>query len=346
MKVCSIVGARPQFVKLAPFSQELRKYHKEIVIHTGQHYQANMSDLFFQELNIPKPDYELGIGSYSQGVQTGKMLAGIEKVLLKEQPDLAVIFGDTNSTLAGVMAAVKLGIKTVHIEAGLRSFNRSMPEEINRLITDCVSDYLFVPTETAMKNLANEGLKGHLTGDIMVDSIKIAKEKTGDRKELLSAYKINKKDYYLMTLHRQSNVDDKIELNNILININKLDKKVLFPIHPRTRKNIAQVQEKNLSNIVFCNPFGYFDFLYLMINAAKIITDSGGIQKEAYILKVPCITLRNETEWVETVQSGWNVLAQTDDVVETILRHKAPAAYDNLFGENPAQTMVDLINKL
>ncbi|EHQ36698.1 non-hydrolyzing UDP-N-acetylglucosamine 2-epimerase [Methanoplanus limicola] len=329
MKIVSIVGARPQFIKCAPVSRELRKEHQEILVHTGQHYDANMSDIFFEQLSIPKPDYNLNIGSGSQGEQTGKMLIEIEKVLIKEQPDMVLVYGDTNSTLAGALAAAKLHIPIAHVEAGLRSFDRTMPEEINRIMTDHLSDLLFCPTQTAVDNLKNEGItKGvHLTGDVMVDALqynlKIAEEKSTilERLNLIddNSNKISK--YYVATVHRPSNTDSKENLTNIIeafIEIaNSEDAQIIFPAHPRTVKCLREyglyeiISNKNQykpGKIVLIDPLPYLDMLLLMSNAKMIFTDSGGIQKEAYILNVPCVTLRDNTEWVETLQDGMNIL--------------------------------------
>lgn len=345
MKIISIVGARPQFIKLAPLSREIRKFHKEIIIHTGQHFDLEMSDIFFNELNINRPDYNLHINGGTHGEQTGNMLISIEKILIKEKPDLIIVFGDTNSTLAGTLASSKLGIKILHVEAGLRSFNKSMPEEINRIVSDHLSDYLFVPTSTAMKNLINEGLsqKSYLTGDIMVDSLNYAKS-------IVFSQKIenNLGKYFLLTLHRPYNVDDINKLSKILKLLGHLSIKVVFPVHPRTKKLIEQNNIIINSNIKLINPLGYLDFIKLALNSEKIITDSGGIQKEAYILEKPCITLRTETEWVETVEAGWNLLLNVEkesEIVDKILKFKTPHNHPELFGFNVAEKMVSIINK-
>lgn len=345
MKIISIVGARPQFIKLAPLSKEIRKYHQEIIVHTGQHFDEEMSETFFVDLKIPKPDYNLEISGGNHGEQTGKMLQSIENVLVNEKPNLVIVFGDTNSTLAGSLAAVKLGIKTVHVEAGLRSFNKSMPEEINRIVSDHTSDYLFVPTAVAIKNLEREGLgtKSYLTGDIMVDSLlyanSIATSKNNSN---------NHENYYLLTLHRPYNVDDPHKLEKIIKLLNSLNKLVVFPVHPRT-KNI--IEKNNIllgSNIKLINPLGYIDFIALQSDAEKILTDSGGIQKEAYILQKPCITLRSETEWIETVESGWNMLLNVEkdnEIVEKIIAFSPPEPHPDIFGVNVSVKMVKIINE-
>lgn len=346
MKILSIVGARPQFIKLAPLSNEIRKYHQEVIVHTGQHFDKEMSKTFFEDLKIPQPDYNLEISGGNHGEQTGKMLLSLEGVLLVEKPDVVIVFGDTNSTLAGALAAVKLGIKTIHVEAGLRSFNKTMPEEINRIVSDHISDYLFAPTNAAIENLEREGLraKSYLTGDIMVDSLGYA------RSLALSHRKSNNFDnYFLLTLHRPYNVDDPKKLSKILELLNFLNKIVVFPVHPRTKSIIEKNNIPVDSNIKLINPLGYLDFISLQSHAEKIITDSGGIQKEAFILKKPCITLRTETEWIETVESGWNMLLnveQDNEIVEKIIAFSPPEDHPDVFGSNVSEKMVNLISEM
>lgn len=317
MKVASIVGARPQFIKAAVVSRELRKHHQEVLIHTGQHYDENMSQLFFRELDIPEPEYNLGVGSGPQGAQTGKMLVRIERVLRKEKPDWVLVYGDTNSTLAGALAATKLHIPVAHVEAGLRSFNRKMPEEINRILVDHVSDSLFAPTETAMKNLEREGLaeRAHLVGDVMEEALQYYLPIARTRSTILDRLHLEPKTYYLVTVHRAENTDIKKNLVNILQALVQLDRPVVFPIHPRTRKMIKRFGLEHVfdsQHIRFIDPVGYLEMLMLEENARVILTDSGGVQKEAYWFQVPCVTLREETEWAETVESGWNVLVGSD----------------------------------
>jgi len=318
MKIISVVGARPQFIKLSSLSKELRKKHREIILHTGQHYDDELSRVFFSELSIPKPDYNLGIGSAEHGEQTGKMLKAIEEVLTFEKPDLVIVYGDTNSTLAGALAAAKQNIPVAHVEAGLRSFVKSMPEEINRVLTDHVSSLLFCPTPTSVKNLKREGMtKGvHLVGDVMYDSLRenlsVAKKKSKIMKKL----NLQKKEFYLITIHRAENTDIRKNLKKITQILKNLDKKVVFPIHPRTRKRLSEFKllERLFSknDLLLIDPVSYLDMLVLEKNTRCVLTDSGGVQKEAFFLKTPCLTLREETEWVETVESGWNFVVRLE----------------------------------
>ena len=352
MKIASIVGARPQFIKCSPISKELRKNHHEILIHTGQHYNYEMSKLFFDQLGIPKPDYNLGVGSGSQGEQTGKMLIEIEKVLIKEKPDLVLIYGDTNSTLAGALVAVKLHIKIAHVEAGLRSFNKKMPEEINRIITDHCSDILFSPTKTGVTNLEKEGItKGvYLTGDVMFDALK-ENLKIAEKSKILDELDLQAKEYYLTTVHRQENTDNIDNLSKILQALSQINKKVVFPIHPRTKKFIKNNKlEKTLDkNVILIDPVGYLDFIWLEKNAKKILTDSGGIQKEAYMLKVPCITLRENTEWVETVDDNWNVIVGNDKekILDAVKNFNPSSEQKGHYGEGDASIKIkEIIDNL
>jgi UDP-N-acetylglucosamine 2-epimerase (non-hydrolysing) len=314
MKILSVVGARPQFVKCAPVSREVRKVHEEVLVHTGQHYDYGLSEVFFRDLDIPAPDYHLGIGSGSHGVQTGRMLAAIEDVLVKEEPGVVLVYGDTNSTLAGALAAAKMHVPVAHVEAGLRSFDRRMPEEVNRVLTDHCSDILFCPTATAVRNLAAEGITAgvHLTGDVMVDALR---ENLSLAKEQSTGPGLS--PYFLATIHRAGNTDDPAALRAILEAFSCLEVPVVFPVHPRTRKKLAEYGIAPAANVRLVEPLPYFDMLALLAGARAVLTDSGGVQKEAYILEVPCVTLRENTEWVETVEDGWNVLvgADTDRIV-------------------------------
>lgn len=314
MKTLSIVGARPQFIKIGPLSDELRQRHQEILVHTGQHYDHGMSASFFEELDLPTPDYHLGIGSGLHGAQTGAMLAAIEAVLLKENPDAVIVYGDTNSTLAGALAAAKLHIPIAHVEAGLRSFNRAMPEEINRVLTDHVSTWLFAPSATAAERLGREGIVSgvHIVGDIMLDALRRHRERALTRSEVLERLRLPPQGYYVATVHRAENADDRQKLGGLVEAMSCLDLPVVFPLHPRTRGRIVEFGMKPGGNVRTLEPVGYLDMLALQAQAACVLTDSGGVQKEAYYLGVPCVTLRDETEWVETLAAGWNVLAGTD----------------------------------
>lgn len=312
MKIASVVGVRPQFVKASVVSREIRKKHEEILIHTGQHYDYEMNQVFFEELGIPGADYYLGVGSGLHGAQTGEMLRKIEEVLKTEEPDLVLTYGDTNSTIAGALAASKLGIKSAHVESGLRSFDRSMPEEINRILTDHCSDILFCPTQNAVNNLRKEGITKNvfLTGDVMVDSLLFNKEIAETRSSILNNLNLKSKDYLVATIHRASNTDNKENLKNIVDAFLELNEKIVFPVHPRTEKLLKNygLYDSLNSSVILTEPLGFFDFIKLMNHAKMILTDSGGVQKEAYILQVPCVTLRDNTEWVETIDDGWNIL--------------------------------------
>ncbi|MBH8608659.1 non-hydrolyzing UDP-N-acetylglucosamine 2-epimerase [Thermoactinomyces sp. CICC 10521] len=315
MKILTVVGARPQFIKAAPVSRAIRKQADEILVHTGQHYDKSMSDVFFSELHIPVPDYHLHVGSKSHGAQTGEMLSRIEEVILKEKPDCLLVYGDTNSTLAGALAASKLHVPVAHVEAGLRSFNKRMPEEINRILTDHVSEWLFCPTQTAVNHLATEGIRRgvHLVGDVMLDAVqynsRLANEKSGILKEL----NIKTGEYILITLHRAENTDDPARLSQIISALNELPLPAVLPLHPRTKGKMAQMGLAITNpNVKLIEPVGYLDMLQLEVNAKKILTDSGGVQKEAFFAKVPCITMRDETEWTETVELGANLLVGAD----------------------------------
>lgn len=346
-KIISIIGARPQFIKYAPLSLALKGKVNDIAIHSGQHYDKEMSDVFFEELKIPQPKYMLNVGSGTHGVQTGKMLIQLDPIFAEEAPDAVIVFGDTNTTLAGTLSAAKLNIPVIHIEAGLRSFNREMPEELNRIAVDHLSSLLFAPTQEAINNLLTEGIKDNvmLSGDLMADSLRIARDYLKES-GVLSPVADN---FYLATIHRNYNTDSIERLVEILQSFDDLDKQVIFPIHPRTKNflNSANIQLENCKNIHFLSPLGYFSFINYMSNCSAVITDSGGIQKEAYILKKPCITLRYETEWVETLKGNWNILAgntltELKYLVKKSQGNYVPGIYGNGFS---AQDIVENILK-
>jgi UDP-N-acetylglucosamine 2-epimerase len=351
MKIISVVGARPQFIKHSPLSYELRKFHQCILIHTGQHYDYYMNKVFFDELGIPEPDYNLEVGSGTHAYQTGEMMKGIEDILVKEQPDLVIVYGDTNSTLAGALAAVKTHFKIAHVEAGLRMFDKSFPEEINRVLADHCSDYLFCPTQTAIDNLKHEGLTNgvYLTGDVMVDALNFNKE-IAERSNILNILDLTGLKYTLVTLHRANNTDIRQNLENIvnaLIKLDKLGEKIVFPIHPRTAKMLKTYGffDRLREKVLLIEPLGYLEFLKLMNHASKILTDSGGIQKEAYILKIPCITLMEKTCWPETVNDGWNMLVGTDaeNIIKSVQNFKPSHRYSNFFGQGACEKIMRII---
>lgn len=309
MRIVTIVGARPQFIKAAALSRALHGHHEELLVHTGQHYDKNMSDVFFAELGIPAPYKNLGVGSGSHGAQTAVMLQGIEETLIEVKPDLLITFGDTNSTLAGALAAAKLHIPIAHVEAGLRSFNRRMPEEINRVLTDHLSDLLFTPTDGASRNLASEGITRGVTtvGDIMID-VCARTLSTVDEVAVLREAGVRASEYVLATIHRAESTDDPTLLKWILSEFGEIPNPVLFLVHPRTRKVLQDASMVVPDNVLLREPVGYASMVALTKNARVVCTDSGGLQKEAYFLGTPCVTLRTETEWVETVELGWNAV--------------------------------------
>jgi len=404
MKICTIIGARPQFIKAAAVSRAIAAHNRqtlnlepktlnEFLIHTGQHYDDGMSAVFFRELEIPEPKYNLAIGSGSHGAQTGQMLAAIEKILIDEKPDWVLIYGDTNSTLAGALAAAKLHIPIAHVEAGLRSFNRRMPEEINRIVADQLSTLLLCPSQVAVDNLAAEGIGKNeglypffsqkklgavpvfsevtaaekmgavpnfqtvaLTGDVMADALQFAATKATAQSDILARLGLKPQGYLLATLHRAENTDDPDRLGVIITALSELaaQEPVILPLHPRTKKILERtlnlepgtlnIEPRTLNlerpSLRFLDPVGYFDIIALEKSARMLLTDSGGMQKEAYWLKVPCVTLRDETEWVETVASGWNILTGADRgrIIDAVRTFKPPAAHTPLYGDGKAAT--------
>ena len=342
-----VVGARPNFIKIAPICLALKRRNIDAfkIVHTGQHYDEIMSDIFFEELNIPSPDFNLHIGSGTHGKQTGDMMGKMEQLCFDHKFSSIVVIGDVNSTVAGALVGAKLNIPIVHIESGLRSFNRSMPEEINRIVTDHISDLLFAPTQLAMDNLAKEGLteRSFFSGDVMFDMIleggKVAKEKS----TILNTYELEPKEYFLATLHRPYNVDDPDKLTQIMNGLSGLDKKVLLSAHPRLRKYLEKFDIKVGDNVKITQPFGYLDFVMLQQHAKKIITDSGGVQKEAFFLKIPCVTLRPETEWVETVETGANILVKerrTEDIIHAAFMENHPDFDAKPYGDGKASELI------
>lgn len=313
-KIVTIVGARPQFIKAAAISREILKHSgkvEEVMVHTGQHYDPNMSQVFFDELEIPAPKYNLEVSGGNHGAMTGRMLEGIEQILLNEKPDWVLIYGDTNSTLAGALAAAKLHIPVAHVEAGLRSFNMRMPEEVNRILADRVSMLLLCPTQVAIENLAREGVvEGvHNVGDVMYDVALYYRERAKAQSKVLQIHGLHEKGFALATCHRAENTDDPARLEGIVSALAEIaiDMPVVLPLHPRTRKLLQQFGlEYHLSTLIVVDPLSFLDMVALEQAAKMILTDSGGVQKEAFFYQVPCITMRDETEWVETVELGWN----------------------------------------
>ena len=351
MKIITVVGARPQFIKAAPVSVELRKCFDEKLIHTGQHYDDNMSKIFFEELGIPLPDYNLKIGSGSHGKMTGEMLEKLEEIYLKEKPDCVLVYGDTNSTLAGALAASKLLIPVIHVEAGLRSFNKSMPEEQNRILTDHISKLLLVPTNDAEKNLKNEGITDGVynIGDVMYDAVLMFKEKSKFKEGLLDNLGVTKNEYILTTIHRAENTNNIDRLKNIIEALNDSKETIILPLHPRTKKFVSDYGLNFNENIKVIEPIGYLEMLMLESNSKKIVTDSGGVQKEAYFMGKPCITMRDETEWIETVEVGWNVIVGTDkeQIIHAINNFEPKSEQKLIFGDGEAsKKIIELINEL
>jgi UDP-GlcNAc3NAcA epimerase len=351
-KVMTIAGTRPQLVKVAAVSRVLRESFEEVLVNTGQHYDYQMAGVFFDELKIPKPDYDLGIGSDTHGRQTGKMLIAVEEVVEREKPDVILVYGDTNSTLAGAIVASKLHIPLVHIEAGLRSYNKKMPEEINRIMTDHVATLLFAPSDLAVENLAQEGIQEgvHQVGDVMYDAVLYNME-IAEQEHSLGKFNLMSGQYILSTIHRAENTDNRDRLEAILKAFKALDEKVVLPLHPRTKSKIEvfglnSILE-NAPKIEIIEPLSYLEMLLLEKHAKAIVTDSGGVQKEAYFAKVPCVTLRDQTEWTETIEAGWNQLVNplTDNLPEILANVESGKPIENLYGDGEAAKKIIAIMK-
>lgn len=350
--ILTVVGARPQFIKLAPVALAINRYKKShsnamrhIIVHTGQHYDALMSDVFFEELGIAQPDYNLEVGSGSHAEQTGTIMIKLEKILNEIRPDRVLVFGDTNSTLAGALTATKMNVSVAHVEAGLRSYNRSMPEEINRIITDQVSDLLFCPTENAKTILRSENItRGvHMTGDVMLDAAMLFSSLAENRSAVLDRQQIKPQSYFLCTVHRAENTDNPERLRSIFDGLSNIEGTILLPAHPRLKKSLLQCGlTKTAPHIRFIPPVSFLDMIQLEKNARKILTDSGGVQKEAFFYKVPCITMRDETEWIETLKNGCNVLTGTDAlrIAENANSDDKPDFIESPFGDGHASEKI------
>jgi len=348
MKILSVVGARPEFIQAMPISRALRESHQEILVHTGQHYDYRMSQTFFDELEIPTPDFNLEVGSGLHGFQTARILACMETVLLDQKPDIVIVRGDTNSTLASSLAACKLHIPTAHIEAGERSYNRQMPEEINRIVTDAMVDIHFCASKEAIAHLASEGIADstYWVGDVMLDVMQRTRSIAQLRSNVLSRLKLQPKEYSLVTVHRPANTDDLERLQQLVDALNSISERIVFPVHPRTRKSLGQIGAQFGRHVLAIEPVGYLDMVLLEENARLIATDSGGVQREAYFLSVPCLTLRDETEWTATVATGWNRLVGVSP--EKIIRNwydlQPPEAHPPIFGDGmAAQRIVQIL---
>jgi UDP-GlcNAc3NAcA epimerase len=344
VRIVTIIGNRPQFVKAAAVSRKLRETHEELIVHTGQHYDDELSRIFFEELRVPAPDRQLGAGSGSNTAQTARILVALEPVLDELRPALALVYGDTNSTLAGAVAAAQAGVAVGHVEAGMRSFDRTMPEELNRVLTDHASDLLLCSTQTALGNLEREGARGeaHLVGDVMADVSLAFRDIAAKRSTILADLGLQAGSYLAVTAHRAGNVDPPERLDLLVGLLEALPRPVVFPVHPRTRGRLegAGLIDR-LDGIRLVSPLGYLDFLELARHARAVLTDSGGVQKEAYLLGVPCVTLRDTTEWVETVEAGWNVLVGLDrGAALAALERRPPVERPDLFGGGHASDRV------
>lgn len=352
MEIMTIVGARPQFIKAAVVSRAINSHRPDIqehIVHTGQHYDPNMSDVFFHELSIPRPTHNLGIGGGTHGQNTGRMIEKLEALMIEKRPDYVLVYGDTDSTLAASLAASKLHISVAHVEAGLRSFNRNMPEEINRVLTDHISDLLFAPTESSETNLKNEGISQHkisLVGDVMFDAALFYKDKA--RCPVLpEGLVVEGNDFVLCTVHRAENTDDPEKMRSIFRGLEDSGQRVILPIHPRTKLKLQTMDIKIPSNVSVIHPVGYLEMVWLESMCRCVATDSGGVQKEAYFNNKPCVTLREETEWVELVQSGWNKIAGSDasQIARLINEASSPKDRGNFYGSgDAAKKIVGLVS--
>ncbi|WP_416841513.1 non-hydrolyzing UDP-N-acetylglucosamine 2-epimerase [Haloferax sp. DFSO52] len=353
LKVLSVVGARPQFIKAFPVSAALRREHDEVLVHTGQHYDESMSGVFFDELDIPKPDYNLGVGSGTHAVQTAEMMQRLDTVIADEAPDIVLVYGDTNSTLAAALVASKRDPRVAHVEAGLRSHNWEMPEEVNRVLTDHCSDLLFAPSESAASTLESEGIHGgvYVTGDVQYDAILAVRQPAREYSTILDDLDLQDDEYVLATVHRAGNTDDHTKLEAIMAGLADAGRPVVFPVHPRTENALQAAglwsQVADDENILLVEPVGYLDFVRLLDGAERVATDSGGVQKEAFYLDKRCVTLRDETEWVETVDAGWNTLVGADtDAIRTALQStESLPEKPSLYGDGTAaERIVDVLS--
>ena len=350
LKIISIVGARPEFIQAAPVSRALKEQHQELLVHTGQHYDYLMSQAFFDDLQIPAPDYNLEVGSGSHGQQTAEILIRMEAVLLEAKPDLVIVRGDTNSTIGGALAAAKLQIPTAHIESGERSLDRRMPEEINRLVSDRIADLHFCVSKAAIQRLSEEGIKNttHWVGDVMYDAMLQNREIAQNKSQILAKQNLISGNYTLVTIHRAANTDSPTRLKNIVSALNKVEETIVFPAHPRTRKALQNLGLTFNEHVKLIDPVGYFDMITLENNARLIATDSGGVQREAYFLEKPCLTLRDETEWTETITAGWNVLvgANPEQIIDAWHNFQPPKTQSPIFGHGDAgQKIAQIITK-
>jgi UDP-GlcNAc3NAcA epimerase len=351
MKIVSVVGARPEFIQAMPVSRAIRAQHREILVHSGQHYDYKMSQTFFDELDIPAPDYNLEVGSGSQARQTADIMTRFEEVLVQEKPDLVIVRGDTNSTLAGAITACKLNIPLAHIEAGERSFNRTMPEEINRLVADRLADYHFCVSQASVRNLAQEGITASVywVGDVMLEALIYARPIARKQSDILERLQVAPGQYALVTIHRAANTDDPERLRQIVTALNLISETLVLPVHPRTAKALESLDIPFKDHIRRTDPVGYFDMLVLEENARLVATDSGGVQREAYYLGVPCITLRDETEWIATVDAGWNRLVGVDQnmILDNWFTFAPPVEHPPIYGDgSAAQQIAENLNAI